>query len=61
VKERARTYTGDREIEGPMYIDNGNRDIPIPDFPTGLRTVVEDRWQKFNPRREPATSGIGIS
>jgi len=61
VEERARTCTGDREIESPMYIDNENRDIPIRDFPTGLRTIVEDRWQKVNPHREPVTSGIDIS
>jgi hypothetical protein len=52
---------GDRGAESPMHMTSGNRDIPIPDFPTELRIVVEDRCQKDNPCRETAPSGIGIS
>jgi hypothetical protein len=54
-------YIGVRGIESPVYIDNGNRDIPIHDFPTGLRAVVEDRCQKVNPPWSQCqmVSGIG--
>ena len=45
-------YIGVRGIESPMYIDNGNRDIPIRDFPTGLRAIVEDRCWKVEPSQE---------
>jgi hypothetical protein len=56
-------YIGVRGIESPVYIDNGNRDIPIRDFPTGLRAVVEDRCRKVNPHwsQRQVASGIGES
>jgi hypothetical protein len=40
------------------HIDNRNRDIPIRDFPTGLRAIVEDRCWKVNPSLESARGGI---
>jgi hypothetical protein len=52
-------YIGVRGIESPVYIDNGDRDIPIHDFPTGLRAIVEDRCWKVNPSLESAPGGIG--
>jgi hypothetical protein len=30
-------YIGVQGIESPMYIDNGNHDIPIHDFSIGLQ------------------------
>jgi hypothetical protein len=42
---------GVRGIESPDAHDNGNHDIPIRDFPTGLRIVVEDRCRDTSVHR----------
>jgi hypothetical protein len=58
VEDRCQ-HTGVRVFESPVPIYDGNRDIPIRDFPTGLRHHSGGQVSKVNPDGESTPGGIG--